>query len=574
MESSAATPMVNKNGSRDYCKKQSSKGGWNAALFIIFVEVADRFAYYGLAGNLIMYLTNELHQSISMAAKNVNMWVGVSALFPVLGALLADSFIGRFNTIILSSLVYIVGMVLVCFSVSIVPMHYREAIFFLAIYVVAIGEGGHKPCVQTFAADQFDEDSPAEREAKSSFFNWWYIGIVVGSTAAILLVVYVQDDISWTVGYVMLAVVLVAALGLFLLGMRRYRKQLPVGSPLTTVGQVLVAAARKWRVEETHHSLLDDGRFAEGRVRHSTTRTKQFRFLDKAMIIDSYDASRDTRNPWRLCSLKEVEEVKLVFRLIPIWLSCLMFHVVLAQLHTFFTKQGSTMIRSMGPHFQLPPASLQGLVGFTILISVVIYDRVFVPLARKITGHPAGITVLQRIGVGLFLSVLTMVTAALVETKRVNVAKSHGLLDNPKAILPMAVWWLFPQYMMCGLADCFAIVGLQELFYSQMPEAMRSMGAAAYISLMGVGSFLSSGIISLVQVISSKCGEEWLGNNLNRAHLDDFYWVIAGLSTLSFVVYVWMAKDYVYYEEVHQFGSEETTMVKDQKFNYSVDGEV
>lgn len=70
------------------------------------VEVAERFAFYGLVGNLIMYLTNELHQPTVTAVKNVNMWVGLSSLFPVLGAIVADSYLGRFRTIIYSTCIY------------------------------------------------------------------------------------------------------------------------------------------------------------------------------------------------------------------------------------------------------------------------------------------------------------------------------------------------------------------------------------------------------------------------------------------------------------------------------------
>lgn len=268
--------------------------------------------------------------------------------------------------------------------------------------------------------------------------------------------------------------------------------------------------------------------------------------MDKAAIIDEVDSLNKTRNPWRLCSVTQVEEVKLVVRLIPIWLSCIMFTVVQAQLHTYFLKQGGTLIHTLGSKFQFPPASLQGLVGVTILFVVPIYDRVFVPLARKFTGHPNGITVLQRIGVGLFLSILTMVVSALVETKRINVAKKHGLIDDQSAILPMHIWWLLPQFMITGISDAFTIVGLQEIFYDQMPDGLRSLGAAAYISIVGVGSFVSNIIIEVVEAISSKAGEKWLGDNINRAHLDDYYWVMAVLSAINLGVYIWIAKRFEY----------------------------
>ena len=264
------------------------------------------------------------------------------------------------------------------------------------------------------------------------------------------------------------------------------------------------------------------------------------------MIIDEHDASSNTRSPWRLCSVTQVEEVKLLLRLIPIWLSCLMFTVVQSQLGTFFTKQGSTLVRSIGSNFQIPPASLQGIVGIVILCAVPMYDRVFVPIARKFTGHRSGITVLQRIGIGLVLSTLSMVVSALVEAKRVGVARQHNLVDNPQAVIPMSIWWMLPQYAILGTADAFTIVGLQELFYDQMPEAMKSMGAAAYWSIMGVGSFVSNAVIVVVVAITSRAGGKWLGNNLNRAHLDYFYWVLAGLSALNLCVYIWIAQGFVY----------------------------
>lgn len=262
------------------------------------------------------------------------------------------------------------------------------------------------------------------------------------------------------------------------------------------------------------------------------------------MMIDEKDAS--SRNPWRLCSTNQVEEAKLVFQLIPIWFSCLMFALVIAQLGTYFTKQGTTMDRTVTPTFQIPPASFQVFTGLTILISVLLYERALVPLARAMTGRPSGITILQRIGTGLGFSILTMAVAALVESRRVRVAREHGLLDLPGSVVPMAMWWLVPQYVLCGLSDVFTVVGLQELFYDQMPVGMRSIGAAAYITVTGVGSFLSSGLISIVQGVSSRGGREWLGDNINRARLDYFYWLLAAMSAVNLCGYVCVANNFVY----------------------------
>ncbi|KAK7323299.1 hypothetical protein VNO77_26765 [Canavalia gladiata] len=480
---------------------KTTKGGWHAAMFIIAMEAADRFAYQGLASNLITYFTNVLHQPIPVAVKNVNTWVGVSALIPLLGGFIADSYLGRFKTIIIASLIYILGMIFLTLSASVMK---NEKLFFFFLYVVSIGDGGHKPCVQTFAADQFNDGTAEERHTISSFFNLWYLAIAFGSTSAVFVAIYVQDNVGWGVGLGVLAGVLGVALAVFLLGMKR--------------------------------------------------------FLDKATIIDEEDIRRKTKDPWRLCSMNQVDEVKQVLRLLPIWLSCLMFTAIQSLLGTFFVKQGATLVRSIGPHFQIPPASLQGCVGIMIFLSVPFYDRVFVPIARKITGHPSGITILQRIGTGLVLSILNMVISALVEGKRISVATNHNLLDHPNVVIPMSIWWMLPQYVALGVSDAFAIVGLQELFYNQMPETMRGLGAGAYLSVIGVGNFVSNFIIIVVQRITSRTGGKWLGNNINRAHINYFYWLMALLSVFNFCLYVWVTKNFVY-KKIHDVA--ETSAVED-----------
>ncbi|XAR63529.1 hypothetical protein NMG60_11023492 [Bertholletia excelsa] len=544
MDNSIAPTTVD-DMSRHQNQTSRSKGGWKSAIFIIFVETAERFAYYGVSGNLITYLTNVLGQPTATAAKNVNVWHGVSAIFPLFGAFLADSYLGRFNTILLSSTIYLLGLALLTVSVVTASLKHSQTAFFAALYVLTVGEGGHKPCVQTFAADQFDEELPEEKEAKSSFFNWWYLGTVIGATTAIVVVIYVEDYVGWGIGFGMLVVAVAAALLLFLVGSRRYRRQAPIGSPFTRVAQVIVAAAKKWRMSGRDEAVY--GVCYEGSRGQTLARTDQFRFLDKATIMDEADASSKVRDPWRLCPVNQVEEVKLLLRLVPVWLTCLMFSVVIAQLGTYFTKQGSTMRRTIGSsNFHIPAASLQVCTGLTILLAVPIYDRILVPVARNITGHPSGLTMLRRMGTGMFLSVLTMVTSALMEAQRVRVAREHGLLDEPKLAVPMSVWWLLPQYILCGLSDVFMIVGMQELFYDQMPEELRSMGAAAYLSSLGVGSFLSSAVISVVQRMSSIFGKEWLVDNLNRARLDYFYWVLAGLSGVNLIGYVLVANSFVY----------------------------
>lgn len=142
----------------------------------------------------------------------------------------------------------------------------------------------------------------------------------------------------------------------------------------------------------------------------------------------------------------------------------LVFADAMSQLHTLFTKQGSTLDRRIGVStgLVLPPAALQCIVSFTFITMVPVYDRAFVPLARRFTGHSAGITTLQRIGAGMAMAGLAMAAAALVETRRLRVARDAGLVDQPGATVPMSLWWVVPQYVLIGLGGVLGKIGLED----------------------------------------------------------------------------------------------------------------
>ncbi|KAJ4865720.1 Protein NRT1/ PTR FAMILY 5.11 [Raphanus sativus] len=84
-----------------------SSGGWRSARLIIGVEMAEQFAFYGISSNLITYLTRPLGESTASAAANVNVWNGTLSFLPLFWGFIADSFIGRYRTILIASCLYI-----------------------------------------------------------------------------------------------------------------------------------------------------------------------------------------------------------------------------------------------------------------------------------------------------------------------------------------------------------------------------------------------------------------------------------------------------------------------------------
>nr|CAH58643.1 putative peptide transporter [Plantago major] len=158
---------------------------------------------------------------------------------------------------------------------------------------------------------------------------------------------------------------------------------------------------------------------------------------------------------------------------------------------------------------------------------------------------------LQRIGIGLVLSLVSIVYAAIIERKRLATAMEYGLVDMPKAVVPMSALWLAPQYVLSGVADVFTMIGLQEFFYDQIPCDLKSIGLAMYLSILGIGSLLSSFLVSFIQNMTKGHGQDgWFADNLNKAHLDYFYWLLAGLSTVGLSAYIYFARSYVYRRKV------------------------
>ncbi|KAJ8541782.1 hypothetical protein K7X08_002598 [Anisodus acutangulus] len=211
--------------------------------------------------------------------------------------------------------------------------------------------------------------------------------------------------------------------------------------------------------------------------------SQQFKFLNKPLLASDDHSAEDGQ----ISNINDAEEEKGLARLVPVWGSCFIYAIVFAQAFTLFTKQGVTMDRSITQSFRIPYAALQSFINLSVIIFIPIYEKILVPITRTITGTACGITKLQRVGTGIFLSVLTMAIAALVEMKRLEIAREYGLVDVPNATVPMTIWWLVLQYLLFGITEVFTMVGLQEFFYDQVPREFRSIGLSLYLKYFWCG---------------------------------------------------------------------------------------
>ncbi|KAM0018598.1 putative proton-dependent oligopeptide transporter family, MFS transporter superfamily [Helianthus debilis subsp. tardiflorus] len=425
------------------------------------------------------------------------------------------------------------------------PSSFQTAIFYTALYIIAVGAGGTKPNISTMGADQFDDFSPKERAQKLTFFNWWMFCIYLGTLFSSTFLVYIQDNVGWGIGYGLPTAGLAAAMVVFIVGTPMYRHKPPCGSPFTKMAKVLVAAARNWNqvVPDDPKKLYEYSGPGKYKIGHSSS----LRLLDRAAVRTEEPVSE-----WKMCPVTQVEQTKQMVKMVPILVATFIPSSLLAQTHTLFIKQGVTLNRSMGPHFDIPPACLLVFVTIFLLISIVLYDRFFVPTVRKYTKNPRGITLLQRMAIGLALHVVIMVVASLVERKRLSVAKDHGIFENDQTV-PLSIFVLLPQFALMGIGDSFLEVARLEFFYDQAPEGMKSLGTAYWTTGIGVGYFLSSFILSTVADVTKKNGRKgWILDNLNESRLDYYYAFYALLSFVNLLFFILVAKYFVYNNEVNE----------------------
>uniref|UniRef100_A0A0E0I7C7 Uncharacterized protein n=1 Tax=Oryza nivara TaxID=4536 RepID=A0A0E0I7C7_ORYNI len=550
---------------------RSRTGRWGAAAMILVAELNERLTTLGIAVNLVTYLTATMHAGNAEAANVVTNFMGTSFMLCLLGGFVADSFLGRYLTIAIFTAVQASGVTILTISTAAPGLRpaacaagsaaceratgAQMGVLYLALYLTALGTGGLKSSVSGFGSDQFDESDSGEKSQMMRFFNWFFFFISLGSLLAVTVLVYVQDNLGRPWGYGACAAAIAAGLVVFLAGTRRYRFKKLVGSPLTQIAAVVVAAWRKRRLELPSDPAMlydiDVGKLAaaevelaasskKSKLKQRLPHTKQFRFLDHAAINDAPDGEQ---SKWTLATLTDVEEVKTVARMLPIWATTIMFWTVYAQMTTFSVSQATTMDRHIGASFQIPAGSLTVFFVGSILLTVPIYDRLVVPVARRATGNPHGLTPLQRIGVGLVLSIVAMVCAALTEVRRLRVARD-ARVGGGEAV-PMTVFWLIPQFLFVGAGEAFTYIGQLDFFLRECPKGMKTMSTGLFLSTLSLGFFVSSALVAAVHKLTGD-RHPWLADDLNKGQLHKFYWLLAGVCLANLLVYLVAARWYKY----------------------------
>ncbi|CAL4973929.1 unnamed protein product [Urochloa decumbens] len=540
---------------------KGKKGGFRALPFIFSNEMLEKVAGFGLNTNMITYLTNKYHLSTVTSQTMLFVWNATSNFAPIPGAVVADMYLGRFMAVALGSVACLIGMVFMWLSATIpgarpppcnnhgeqqcAPPGARHLAWLLAGFAfMSLGAGGVRPCSMAFGADQFSRH-PKERRSRilQAYFNAYYASIGVAFTVAVTAIVYLQDNVGWSVGFAVPMGLMLLSTVSFFLGSGLYIKEKGRRQMFAGIGAAVGAAVRNRRArlpaktgDAVYHHLKDS---------KLTVPTDQLRFLNKACMISEEESDSDSASNSggrrRVCTVDQVEQLKSAIRVLPIWSSTVF--LALAMNQSFAVKQADTMDRRVGRgrSFEVPSGSLALFNMATMSLWSASYDRWVAPALRRHTGNPRGLTMKQRIGGGLLLATASTAVAAAVEGAR----RRHALRGGGDAI---SAFWLVPQFALVGLAEAFGVIGEIEFFYTELPKSMASFSMSLLYMAFGVGNLAGALIVKVVQVASRRGGStSWLVDDLNAGHYDYYYWLLTGYGVVNFAYFAWCC--WVYGEE-------------------------
>ncbi|XP_059287404.1 protein NRT1/ PTR FAMILY 1.2-like isoform X2 [Lycium ferocissimum] len=542
---------------------ETQKGGFRTLPFILGSAALMFAALSALTPNMILYLMNEYHMDMTTGSNILYIWSAVTNIVPVVGAFMADSFVGRFQMIGLGSVVTLVGMFLFWLT-SVIPQARpppcvasnnicRSAemfqLFFLcfSLGIISIGAGAIKSSSLAFGSDQLRREVyQGNAHAIERYFSWYYALYALSVLVALTCLVYIQVNMGWALGFGALVLLMLFSTLVIYLGTPFYVKLKPKSSLITGLLQVIVTSYRKRGLRLSSQSA--DILYHQKKGSAIVLPSEKLRFLNKACIVQDprLDLSPDgeATDPWRLCTVDQVEELKALLKVVPIWLTGVVMSININQ-NSFPVLQATTMDRHIGSSFEIPAGSF-GIFGvISAILWIVLYDPLILPIASKLTGKPVHFSTKERMGFGLFLSFLSVLEVAAVEGVRRSIAIKEGYSDDPQGVIPMSAMWLLPQNSLAGFALALHAIGQNEFYISEFPRSMSSVASALLGFGTGVGSLLASFLMSTIDDLTKRGGQEsWISSNINKGHYDYYYLVLAGFSLVNILCYIVCSRAY------------------------------
>ncbi|KAG0270284.1 peptide transporter ptr2 [Actinomortierella ambigua] len=456
-----------------------------AAWLIVVVELCERFAYYGLSAPFQNYISNPYSEPPSdhpgaigagqQTASALNYFFQFFCYFtPVIGAMVADQYWGKFKAILVFAVIYMVGL-LVLVLTSIPPAIEANAALpglVIAMIIIGLGTGGIKANVSPMVAEQYTETKARVKTLPSgervivdpdvtvqSIFLAFYFCINVGSLSAIITT-NIEKYIGFWLAYLIPLVVFLLAVACLLYGKDKFVKTPPRGSVLIECFRIIkIATKNGWSLDAAKPSSIY-GRNPE------------------APIVTWDDIF--------------IEELKIAFEACKIFCFFPFYWVIYGQLTTNLVSQAGTMLTD-----PLPNDIINNIDPISLIILIPIFDKFIYPFLRRYGYEPKPVT---RIALGFLFTALSMAWAALVQHLIYTTGPNydHPLSDPAQTPNNITVAWQVPSYVFMALSEIMASVTGLEFAFTNAPVSMKSVVMSIFLFTNCLGALLNFALLPLV----------------------------------------------------------------------------
>ncbi|CEP16928.1 hypothetical protein [Parasitella parasitica] len=467
-----------------------------AAFLVILIEFCERFTYYGLSGPFQNYIQNPnpvSYPAISPGALGKGQQTATSLttffqfwcyITPVFGAVVADQFWGKYKTILVFSIIYFIGLLILTLT-SIPPGIASGAAFpgfIVAVIIIGLATGGIKANVSPLVAEQYRSRSAYVKTLKNGkrvivtpqatyqkIFNYFYWGINIGSLSAIATT-ELEKNVGFWPAFVMPTLMFVPCIIIVILGRNHYVQNPPRGSVFVEAGRLFLLALKTKSLEACKPSKL-----TQERPELAYKCTWDDVFVDE---------------------LKRTMKACVVFCWFPIYWLCY------AQMTNNLVSMAGTMLTG-----SVPNDIMQNIDPIALIILIPFMDRFFYPFLRKFNMPMRPIT---RITCGFFFAAAAMGYTAGIQAK---VYASPPYYDNPQGRQNwISAAYLIPSYVLIAISEIFGSITGMELAYKKAPQSMKSIVMALFLLTNCFASILAFALVSvtvdpkLVWMYTGICG--------------------------------------------------------------------
>ena len=558
-------------------------------VILLIVNVLERFAYYGLLCNYILYLNKQPFYWESFNASLILfIFLGITNISGVLGGWVADSFIGKYLTICISFFIYILGYaVFPILSISPTSLPgicnansstinwspilvnttlssyaqtdrslFDEAcswIIVIASFMVGIAVGFVKANLGPFGADQVISRG---QTLVFKYFNWLYWCINLGSLASFSLLAYIQQNYNFFIGYLIPFMALILSFLLFLIGTFSYIRKEAEFPVLSTIFKVVYEAfkSKKRRKNLVKQKQRERALLVDDENSNASDFESSFNF-DRQQGGNRFDSNSYNKISW-LDNAKiryggrfddnQVDDIKSLKRIIILFAILVPYWLVYFQIETTYLIQGFHMklFSKSGRHtFMIPAAWLSIIDQITVLLLIPLMDSFVYPLMRK--KFSSIISESTRLVFGMSLSALSIIIAGILESVRLSVIRSgptHILAqtigNTTYYAADLNILWQIPQYALIGLGEVFCSVSCLYFAYSAAPKSMQSIIMGLFYFFSGLGSFFGSLVLIAFKsfIFSSDINVDDI--NCPTCHLNYYFYTIGVIQLVGIIVFI------------------------------------